>query len=167
MVLQPAIWPSFRWRLGKLDSDCQEKPLHHSCIAKLIVDVLRTFLTQTEMTLKSRSLTLVTAYPENGEPLTINHFCHSTTIQQPSTRGIQQLDQRSLDDDHLWKRLKKEYLPSLMKRPKWNEMQPPMKVAHILWLLKDITPRLYVFEFFATPFATGIVKRLLDVGRQC
>ena len=28
-----------------------------------------------------------------------------------------------------------------MKRPKWNEMQPPLKVAHIVWLLKDITPR--------------------------
>ena len=28
-----------------------------------------------------------------------------------------------------------------MKRPKWNEMQPPLKVAHIVWLLKELTPQ--------------------------
>ena len=86
-------------------------------------------------------------------------------------------------------------------------MQPPLKVAHTVWLLKDLTPRgiwpivlvveehsggdgttrvvtvrtaygtfnrpttafVKVFSdfFFATNFATGIVKWLVHVGRQC
>ena len=28
-----------------------------------------------------------------------------------------------------------------MKRLKWNEMQPPLKVGDIVWVLKDLTPR--------------------------
>ena len=43
--------------------------------------------------------------------------------------------------NHPWKRLKKEYLLSLMKRPKWIEMQPSLKVGDILWVHKDLTPR--------------------------
>ena len=74
MVVQHAIWLLFRRRLGTHDSDCQEKNLNHSWIAKLTLDALRTVLIQTEMILNSKSLTLVTDYKENGEPLTISHF---------------------------------------------------------------------------------------------
>ena len=116
---------------------------------KLTLDVFQTILTETEMILNSRPLTIVTDYPENDEPLTPNHFL----IQRP----FSSLPPGVFDDsmpltytkwthvqqmmNHLWKRLKKEYLPSLMKRPKWNEMQPPLKVGDIVWVLKDLTPR--------------------------
>ena len=46
---------------------------------KLTLDVFQTILTETEMILNSRPLTIVTDYPENDEPLTPNHF----VIQRP------------------------------------------------------------------------------------
>ena len=116
---------------------------------KLTLVVFQTISAETEMILNSRPLTIVTDYPENDEPLTPNHFL----IQRP----FSSLPPGVIDDsmpltytkwthvqqmmNHLWKRLKKEYLPSLMKRPKWNETQPPLKVGDIVWVLKDLTPR--------------------------
>ena len=92
---------------------------------KLTLDVFQTILTETESMLNSRPLTIVTDYPENDEPLTPIHFL----IQRP----FSSLPPGVFDDsmpltytkrthvqqtmNYLWKRSKKEYLPSLMKRP--------------------------------------------------
>ena len=44
--------------------------------------------------------------------------------------------------NHFWKRLVKEYLPTLLKRSKWSDSdQTPLRVNDIVWILKDMTPR--------------------------
>ena len=43
--------------------------------------------------------------------------------------------------DHVWKRLIKEYLPTLLTRQKWLKSTAPLKVGQTVWILKDFTPR--------------------------
>ena len=43
--------------------------------------------------------------------------------------------------NHFWKRLVKEYLPTLLERSEWNENnQSPLKTNDVVWILKDMTP---------------------------
>ena len=43
--------------------------------------------------------------------------------------------------NHIWRRLVKEYLPTLTKRSKWSEQNDSLKVNDLVWILKDLTPR--------------------------
>ena len=44
--------------------------------------------------------------------------------------------------NHIWRRLVKEYLPTLSRRSKWsNSNDRPLKVDDIVWVLKDQTTR--------------------------
>ena len=44
--------------------------------------------------------------------------------------------------DHVWKRLIKEYLPTLQLRQKWLKRTARLKFGQTVWILKDFTPRL-------------------------
>ncbi|XP_075262504.1 uncharacterized protein LOC142354120 [Convolutriloba macropyga] len=117
---------------------------------RLSLDVFQTILAESEAILNSRPLTNVADLPDNEMPLTPNHFLISRPfnslppgkfdIQTPASfrtwRNLQQMM------NHFWKRLVKEYLPTLLKRSKWNENnQSPLKVNDVVWILKDMTPR--------------------------
>ena len=42
--------------------------------------------------------------------------------------------------DHFWKRFRKEYLPSLIKRVKWNSEQRNLKIGDLVLLADSDTP---------------------------
>ena len=117
---------------------------------RLSLDVFRTILVETEAILNSRPLTIVADLPENEMPLTPNHFLINRPFnslppgkfdsQEPASfkswKNVQQMV------NHFWKRLVKEYLPTLLKRSKWSDSdQTPLRVNDIVWILKDMTPR--------------------------
>ena len=93
---------------------------------KLTLDLFNTILTEIETRLNSRPLTNVADNTDNEEPLTPNHFL----IQRPFSH----LPPGTFDDriplrfenwspqqqllNHIWRRLQKEYLPTLLKRTK-------------------------------------------------
>ena len=83
-------------------------------------------------------------------PLTLNHFLISHPFnsllpgkfdsQTPTSfeawKNLQQMM------NHLWKRLVKEYLPTLLKRSKWSKSnQSLFRVKEVVWILKDMNPR--------------------------
>ena len=105
---------------------------------------------ETEAILNSRPLTIVADLPENEMPFTPNHFLINRPFnslppgrfdsQEPASfkswKNVQQMV------NHFWKRLVKEYLPTLLKRSKWSDSgQTPLRVNDIVWILKDMTPR--------------------------
>ena len=117
---------------------------------RLSFDIFQTIMVEVEAILNSRPLTNVADQPENEEPLTLNHFLIQRPYsslptgnfgdQQPASfknwKHVQQLM------NHVWRRLIKEYLPTLLKRRKWTDNnQPPLKVGDVVWVLKDLTPR--------------------------
>ena len=117
---------------------------------RLSFDIFETIMVEVEAILNSRPLTNVADQPENEEPLTPNHFLIQRPYsslppgnfgdQQPASfknwKHVQQLM------NHVWRRLIKEYLPTLLKRRKWTDNnQPPLKLGDVVWVLKDLTPR--------------------------
>ena len=116
---------------------------------RLSLDVFRTILVETEAILNSRPLTIVDDLPENEMPLTPNHFLINRPFnslppgkfdgQEPAS--FKSWKNFQLMVNHFWKRLVKEYLPTLLKRSKWSDSgQTPLRVNDIVWILKDMTP---------------------------
>ena len=100
--------------------------------------------------LNSRPLTHVADQPENEEPLTPNHFLlHRPYANLPPgvfDSSEQPLSFKSWKEiqkvtNHIWKRLPKEYLPTLHPRGKWSTAQPQLRVGDLAWILRDFTPR--------------------------
>ena len=117
---------------------------------RLPLDVFRTILVKTEAILNSRPQTIVADLPEKEMPLTPNHFLINRPFnflppgkfesQDPASckswKNVQQID------NHFWKGIVKEYLPTLLKRSKWSDSdQTPLGVNDIVCILKDKTPR--------------------------
>ena len=117
---------------------------------RLSFDIFETIMVEVEAILNSRPLTNVTDQPENEAPLTPNHFLiqrpysslpsGNSGDQQPASfrnwKHVQQLM------NHVWRRVIKEYVPTLLKRRKWTDNnQPPLKVGDVVWVLKNLTPR--------------------------
>ncbi|XP_075256606.1 uncharacterized protein LOC142349079 [Convolutriloba macropyga] len=116
---------------------------------RLSFDIFETITVEVEAILNSRPLTNVADQPENGKALTPNHFLIQRPYsslplgnfgdQQPADfknwKHVQQLM------NHVWRRLIKEYLPTLLKRrKKTDNNQPPLK-GDVLRELKDLTLR--------------------------
>ena len=60
--------------------------------------------------------------------------------QQPSTL-IRQWKLAQQLATHIWKRLKKEFIPTLLPRQQWTKKTPPIKIGNIAWIPQDMTPR--------------------------
>ena len=115
---------------------------------KLTPDLFNTILTETETMLNSWPLTNVADNTDNEEPLTPNHFL----IQRPFSNlppgtfddriplRFENWSQQQLLND-IWRRLQKEYLPTLLKRTKWNFAEEPLKRGDVVLILNDRTPR--------------------------
>ena len=111
--------------------------------------VLRTTLTEVEATLNSRPLTYNSSSVNDYTALTPNHFLHGgASFIAP----IGEMDPRDIDSrkrwrqcqvftDHIWKRWKKEYLPSLTIRNTWKSEQRNLKVNDLVILVDDNLPR--------------------------
>ena len=150
LEIQPALWPPFGGLWERLIQTAKRTLLIILGSKRLSLDVLQTKLVESETNLNSRPLTNVAALPDNEMPLTPNHFLISRPLKSlppgkfdsqipASIRTWRNLQQMM---NHFWKRLVKEYLPTLHKRSKWNEHnQSPHKVNDVVWILKDMTPR--------------------------
>ena len=117
---------------------------------RLSYHAFQTILVESEAILNSRPLTNFADLPDNEMPLTPNHFLISRPFNSlPPGKFDSQIPAsfrtwRNLRQmmNHFWKRLVKEYLPTLLRRSKWNENnQSPLKVNGVVCILKDMTPR--------------------------
>ena len=117
---------------------------------RLSFDTFLTIMVETESILNSRPLTNVSEQPDNEEHLTPNHFLIQRPFnslplgqfgdQQPASLKTWKNTQKLMNQ--IWRRLVKEYLPTLSRRSKWsNSNDRPLKVDDIVWVLKDQTPR--------------------------
>ena len=107
-------------------------------------------MVQMELILNSRPMTNVAEQPDNQEPLTLNQFLIQRPFnslppgqlgdQQPASLKTWKNTKKLMN--HLWRRLVKEYLPTLSRRSKWSYSNDrPLKVSDIVWVLKDQKPR--------------------------
>lgn len=117
--------------------------------ARLTSEVFLTIVAETEALVNARPLTHVSCDVRDQLPLTPNHFllgrpfttvpnavfCESSVASSASFRKARQhLNQ-------IWSRLLKEYVPTLIARPKWRTNTPHLEVGDVVWLLEDHTPR--------------------------
>ena len=58
--------------------------------------------------------------------------------QQPSTLSRQWKFAQQLAT-HIWKRLRKEFIPTLLPRQRWTKKTPPIKIGEIVWILQDMS----------------------------
>ena len=117
--------------------------------AKLTWDVFSTIVIETESLVNARPLTHVRSDIEDEDPLTPNHFLigrafpnvpacvfkETPTIQ---TKTWTQVRQRF---EAIWKRLLKEYIPTLNTRKKWLKPDAKLEVNDVVWVLEEWTPR--------------------------
>ena len=116
---------------------------------KLTWDVFSTIVIETESLVNARPLTHVRSDIEDEDPLTPNHFLigrafpnvpacvfkETPTIQ---TKTWTQVRQRL---EAIWKRLLKEYIPTLNTRKKWLKPDAKLEVNDVVWVLEEWTPR--------------------------
>ena len=111
-------------------------------------DIFNTVLCEVEHFMNARPITTVSASSDDVEALTPNHFllwrshANMPTLQtqQPSTLSRQWKFAQQLAT-HIWKRLMKEFIPTLLPRQRWTKKTPPIKIGEIVWILQDMTPR--------------------------
>ena len=92
-------------------------------------ETLRTVLVETEAILNSRPLTSVSDDPDDYEALTPNHFLIGRASPNSPPGHFEEREANSRKRwrmaqalaDMVWRRWRKEYLPNLAVRPKWNK----------------------------------------------
>ena len=117
--------------------------------AKLTWDVFTTLVAEAECLVNARPLTHVRSDNEDEDPLTPSHFLIGRAFpnipafvfnENPSlkTKSWTQIKQRL---EGIWKRLVREYLPTLNTRRKWTSPESKLEVNDIVWVLEEWTPR--------------------------
>ncbi|KAL7724625.1 hypothetical protein ACLKA6_013859 [Drosophila palustris] len=112
------------------------------------IETLRAALIEAENILNSRPLTELPITHEDDEPLTPNHFligCPNST-QTPCTDGSdlclrKQWRIAQTLKDRIWKRWINEYLPQLVRRPKWHNTTEPIKIGDLVIIIDASTNR--------------------------
>ncbi|XP_071827004.1 uncharacterized protein [Apostichopus japonicus] len=109
-------------------------------------EVLTTVLAEVESILNSRPLTDFSSDPKDEEPLTPNHLLlmrHGP--DNPVDAGVSYGRKRWLQVQYLaslfWSRWRKEYLPLLQKRHKWNFPKENVVIGDIVLLTDETIPR--------------------------
>ena len=112
-------------------------------------DTFATALNEIEAFLNNRPITDVPTDINDADALTPNHFLLGRAhINVPPGR----IDRKPVTysrrwkyaqqiADHVWNRLIKEYLPTLLPRQKWIKRTAPLKIGQAVWIRKDLTPR--------------------------
>ena len=114
-------------------------------------EVLLTFMAEVEAILNARPLTRLSLDPRDSEPLTPNHLLlmRSTSDIPPGVFVKEDLYGRRrwrqtqflLLADQFWKRWRREYLPLLQVRQKWNQPQRNFEVKDLVLVVDDTAPR--------------------------
>ena len=112
-------------------------------------ETLRTVLVETEAILNSRPLTSVSDDPDYYEALTPNHFLIGRASPNAPPGHFEEREVNSRKRwrmaqalaDMVWRRWRKEYLPNLAVRPKWNKEQRNLKEGDLILIKNDDAPR--------------------------
>ena len=122
--------------------------LGNQCVSE---DVLHTTLAEVEYMLNGRPLTYVSSDERDPEALTPNHFllgCSDTGAGlPPGVFGEHDLLSRrrwrhsQVLANQLWKRSRKEYLPTLLARQKWRNETNNLEVGDVVLIVDENTPR--------------------------
>ena len=140
MDIQSPIRPHFGGVWERLIQSAKRKFLPILGSRRLSFDTFLAIIVETESILNSRPLTNVAEQPENEEPLTPNHLPIQRPFnslpegeigdQQPTSSKTWKNTQKLMN--HIWRRLVKEYLPTLSRRSEWsNRNNRPLKVNYI------------------------------------
>ena len=116
---------------------------------KLQEDSFSTLICQVEALLNSRPSTSVSSDIRDVESLTPGHFLTGMTTGLPSDTTISSNDRETgkLWNNvnsimmEFWKRLLKEYLPTLRQRRKWHSTVEGIEVGDMVLILENKTPR--------------------------
>ena len=117
--------------------------------ATLTWDVFTTIVAEAECLVNARPLTHVRSDNEDEIPITPNQFLigrafpnipASVFNENPSlkTKSWTQIRQRL---DSIWKRLVREYLPTLNTRMRCTNPESKLEVNDVVWVLEEWTPR--------------------------
>ena len=100
--------------------------------------------------INSRPLTHVSCHINDTLPLTPNHFLIGRPfIHAPAVSSYDQTNTNKLSNkswkltrdqlDSFWRRLLKEYAPTLIKRTKLNQKEETIEKHDLVWILEDFT----------------------------
>ena len=145
----PAQAPHFGGVWERLIRSCKDAFYSILGCQALTDDTFTTLLCEVESFLNCRPLTSVSPDVRDIEALTPNHFllgrAHGkiplTFYHDKSTPLTRQWKFAQQLADHVWKRLQKEYYPTLLPRKKWTAKTIDLKPGTLVWILKQFTPR--------------------------
>ena len=108
-----------------------------------VEEVLITVFAEIEHAINSRPLTHVPVDPRDGEALTPNHFLLGYSAGEMSlvrcsqdvTNTRKQWKLAQAFSDAAWKRWLREYLPTLIERPKWVDNSENLKIGDLVLLM--------------------------------
>ena len=155
MALRPNLMPiSFQWHLPAVDPEHRANNLDTSSVSERItLDVRHTLMVEAEALMHSIAFINEPNAMENEERLTPNHFLllrPYIALSPGVFRSTQPADMKFWKNlsqflNNIWRKMFREYLPTLMKRPKWTENDgSSLKVDDVVWFLKALTPARYL-----------------------
>ena len=112
-------------------------------------EVLQTVLCEVEFMVNSRPLTYISSDVDDFTPLTPNHFVLGyplrglppSTVTSSDAIGKRKWKYACSLADHLWRRWKKEYLPTLLPREKWTKRRPDPSTNEVVLIVDEDLPR--------------------------
>ena len=112
-------------------------------------EVLHTVLIEVESMVNGRPLTYVSMDGRDLDPLTPNHLllgCANANLspgkfQEKEASSRRRWRQAQTLADHFWNRWRREYLPSLVARSKWQEDKRNAKVGDVVLMVEESAPR--------------------------
>jgi hypothetical protein len=112
-------------------------------------DTFYTVLCEIENVLNSRPLSYVNNDHSHPTPLTPNHFLHhaGTTVSPINAPNAgdnlsrKRWRQSQLISEHLWRRWRREYLPTLTVRRKWLHERRSLRAGDVVMIVDNNAPR--------------------------
>ena len=112
-------------------------------------EVLHTLLIEVESMLNGRPLTYVSSDGRDPEPLTPNHLllgCANANLSpgrfhDREVNSRKRWRQAQTLAEQFWKRWRREYLSSILSRPKWQNERRNLQVGDVVLMMEDGAPR--------------------------
>ncbi|XP_043238930.1 uncharacterized protein LOC122390257 [Amphibalanus amphitrite] len=112
-------------------------------------ETLRTVVTEVEGLLNGRPLTYISTDPGDYQPLTPNHFLIGRASPQlppgvfvdGDLCGRRRWKHTQVLIDHIWRRWRREYLPTLTTRVKWRADTADVQLGELVLVTDDNLPR--------------------------
>ena len=112
-------------------------------------ETLRTVVTEVEALLNGRPLTYISTDPDDYQPLTPNHFLIGRASPQlppgvfvdGDLCGRRRWKHTQVLIDHIWRRWRREYLPTLTTRAKWRTDTAGVQLGELVLVTDDNLPR--------------------------